>query len=225
MNYLAHGYQFLDQPFFLAGTAVPDWLSVVNRKVRVRGRLVQPVVAATTCPDTRAIGLGILQHHSDDDAFHRLAHFMQLEAELSVQFRRQMPDRFDHRPGFLGHIVVELMLDALLATMDGTLLDRYYAALQSVRAQMIEDTVNLMANQTTDRLAWFIQRFHEEKFLYDYLDDHRMLLRLNQVLKRVKLLPLAADAVEVLAYARRLLQQHGPKLLQAMETSPRIVDA
>ena len=36
MNYFAHGHRFVDDPYFLAGTAVPDWLSVVDRKVRVR---------------------------------------------------------------------------------------------------------------------------------------------------------------------------------------------
>ncbi|MEO2027283.1 MAG: hypothetical protein ABGZ23_15535, partial [Fuerstiella sp.] len=127
MNYLAHGYRFLDSPLFLVGTAVPDWLSVVNRRVRARSRLVQPVVDATDCNDVRDIGRGILQHHHDDDAFHRCAPFQQMEADLSAQFRRHMPDKYDHRPGFLGHIVVELMLDAALAARDETLLSRYYA--------------------------------------------------------------------------------------------------
>ena len=38
MNYLAHGWRFSDQPYFLAGTAVPDWLSVIDRKMRARGK-------------------------------------------------------------------------------------------------------------------------------------------------------------------------------------------
>ena len=28
VNYFAHGLRFLNRPHFLAGTAVPDWLSV-----------------------------------------------------------------------------------------------------------------------------------------------------------------------------------------------------
>ena len=42
MNYFGHGHRFIDNPFFLAGTAVPDWLSVVNRRVRARRRLAEP---------------------------------------------------------------------------------------------------------------------------------------------------------------------------------------
>ena len=36
MNYFAHGRHFIDQPYLLAGTAVPDWLNVVDRSVRAR---------------------------------------------------------------------------------------------------------------------------------------------------------------------------------------------
>ena len=38
MNYFAHGRPFVDDPYFLAGTAVPDWLNVVDRRVRVRSK-------------------------------------------------------------------------------------------------------------------------------------------------------------------------------------------
>ena len=38
MNYFAHALPFLDSPYFAAGTAVPDWLNVVDRRVRCRSR-------------------------------------------------------------------------------------------------------------------------------------------------------------------------------------------
>ncbi|MEQ9412047.1 MAG: hypothetical protein RIK87_30325 [Fuerstiella sp.] len=219
MNYLAHGYRFLDRPLFLAGTAVPDWLSVVNRRVRVRRRLVEPVVTGTPRPDVQQIGQGILQHQADDDTFHRLPLFMQLESELTTRFRAHMPDRFDHRPAFLGHIVVELMLDAMLADADETLLDRFYHAMDQVRPEVVELAVNQMASRPTDRLAWFIQRFSEERFLYDYLDDVRMLRRINQVLTRVRLPQLPAEIRSVLSGARTIVYRHGPELLQQVEAS------
>jgi hypothetical protein len=42
MNYLAHALPFLDDPYFVAGTAVPDWLMVADRRVRMRPRYVEP---------------------------------------------------------------------------------------------------------------------------------------------------------------------------------------
>jgi hypothetical protein len=38
MNFFAHGWQFTDDPYFLAGTAAPDWLCVADRGVRVRSK-------------------------------------------------------------------------------------------------------------------------------------------------------------------------------------------
>lgn len=216
MNYLSHGYRFLDDPLFLAGTAVPDWLSVVNRRVRARKRLVEPVVAATESDEIRRIGQGILQHHKDDDTFHRCAPFQQLEGELGREFRRHMPDKYDHRPGFLGHIVVELLLDQCLAERDKTLLDRFYAAMDLVDAELIETTVNLMAAKKTDKLAWFIDRFRKERFLYDYGVDATLFLRLNQVLTRVRLPPMEEGVKDVFPVAREMVAAKADLLLETV---------
>ena len=216
MNYLAHGYRFLDDPLFLAGTAVPDWLSVADRRVRARKRLVTPVVAASSDQSVQQIGNGILQHHSDDDAFHQCEAFLMLSSELSTKFRAIMPDPYDHRPGFLGHIVTELMLDAVLSERSPELTEQYYHALRQVDAGLIQDVVNQMASRSTDRLALFIGRFIDEQFLFDYLNDDKMLVRLNQVLRRVKLPQMNESALDVLASGRSLLRQHADSLLAAV---------
>ena len=44
MNYLAHAIDYLDRPLFMSGTGVPDMLSVVDRKVRVRSRNLKPLI-------------------------------------------------------------------------------------------------------------------------------------------------------------------------------------
>ncbi|MCA9049061.1 MAG: hypothetical protein KDA89_10065 [Planctomycetaceae bacterium] len=213
MNYLAHGFRFLQQPLFLAGTAVPDWLSVVNRRVRARQRLVAPVVATTDCCVTREVGSGILQHHRDDDLFHRSETFQRLEAEFSQMFRQVMPDPYDHRPGFLGHILVELLLDATLADRHTSLLDDFYAAMAEVDENAVQRAVNMMATQPTDQLARFIRVFRTERFLYDYLDDRRLLLRLNQVMRRVQLPPLNDDLLPILNHARIIVTARAADLL------------
>jgi hypothetical protein len=79
MNYLAHGYRFIDRPLFLAGTAVPDWLCVSDRQTRVRSRRIQ--AAQHQLSETeRQVADGISQHLQDDDVFHRLGKFAFLEA-------------------------------------------------------------------------------------------------------------------------------------------------
>lgn len=216
MNYLAHGYRFLDSPLKLAGTAVPDWLSVVDRKVRVRRRRVNEHLE-TLQDDDRNIADGVLQHLSDDDLFHRCHRFMILESELSARFRRIMPDPFDHRPPFLGHIVTELLLDSFIVEQMPEVLAAYYSAMSVVSPIQVERLVNRLATRTTDRLAGFIRKFQTVAFLYDYMDDNRLLGRLNQVLRRVTLPPLDEQSLNVLRDSRILVRVHGDELLQAVE--------
>jgi len=215
MNYLAHGFRFLDSPLIVAGTAVPDWLSVVDRRVRVRSRRIYEHLDSLES-DHRAIAEGMLQHLKDDDLFHRSTRFILLESELSSRFCRIMPDRFDHRPPLLGHIVIELLLDAFIAEQIPTVLDDYYESLSQVSAIQIERAVNIVATRTTENLAEFVRRFRSVRFLYDYADDVRLLRRLNQVMQRVKLAPLEDDCLPVLREARRMLNQHGEELLSAV---------
>ena len=78
MNYLAHGIRFVDRPWFLVGTAVPDLLSVADRRVRMRERRVVPAVeAAVDSAEPRTqLAAGVLQHLADDDWFHRTPAFV-----------------------------------------------------------------------------------------------------------------------------------------------------
>ena len=216
MNYLSHGYRFLDNPHKLAGTAVPDWLSVVDRKVRIRTHRVHQHIGLLDGTE-QSLAEGMLQHLRDDDLFHRCPTFMMLESELSVRFRRLMPDPYDHRPPFLGHIVVELLLDWVISEQVPEVLEDYYQALGEVSPQQIEQLVNRLASRSTDRLAEFVSHFHSARILFDYADDQRLFTRLNQVLRRVTLPPLEEHAIKVFREARQLLLIHAADLLTAVE--------
>jgi len=91
MNYFAHGLHYLDRPLFLAGTAVPDWMSVADRAVRVRPKLIEPLLADES-PDGIEILAGMLQHFLDDDWFHATPAFAITTAELTVRFAALAPD-------------------------------------------------------------------------------------------------------------------------------------
>ncbi|MFO0977412.1 MAG: hypothetical protein U0996_13510 [Planctomycetaceae bacterium] len=216
MNYLAHAYRFLDSPLMVAGTALPDWLSVVDRKVRLRTRRVVPMLDQLDEQD-RQVADGVLQHLRDDDAFHNCPAFVMLEAELSVRFRRVIPDPYDHRPPFLGHIVTELLLDAWLTEQCPEWLDRYYQILDDVCPNGLQRVVNRLASRETDRLASFVTQFLAARVLYDYQDDQRLLTRLNQVLRRVTLPPLDEQCLSVLRDARTIVWRHAEEMLAAVE--------
>lgn len=202
MNYLAHGIRFLDRPYLMAGTAVPDWLSVVDRRVRMRSKRIEPLLEQWS-PGTPAheTALGILQHLADDDWFHTTVGFHEVTGRLTGLFRTQLPgDQYIN--GFLGHIVTELLIDAELSHRHPQRLDGYYAAMSLIDPEIVQDVVNTAAREPTDQLARFIPLFLQERFLEDYRDARKLLRRLNQVMKRVKLPPLP-DAIEEILQAGR----------------------
>ncbi|MEX2187025.1 MAG: hypothetical protein WD875_09540 [Pirellulales bacterium] len=212
MNYFAHGCRFIDDPYFLAGTAAPDWLVVVDRRVRVRPKHTQPF-AADDDPRVAAFARGILQHHADDAWFHVNRAFYELSTELTAQVRATLPTDGGFRASFLGHILVELLLDDVLIARDPAILDKYYAAIGSIDPHFVQRTVNRIAPQQTDRLAWFIERFSAERFLSDYADDERLLFRLNQVNRRANLPQLPEQFASLLHEARHKVRDNQHRLL------------
>ena len=218
MNYLAHGYRFLEQPFRLAGTALPDCLSVVDRRVRLRSRRVLEVLPQLAGAE-RELAEGVLQHLRDDDVFHACPTFLMLESEMTSRFRRVIPDRFDHRPPFLGHIVTELLLDAVIAEQIPGALSGWYRAMEQVSGEWIQGVVNRISVRGTSGLSEFLAKFLGARVLADYGDNARLLLRLNQVLRRVTLPAIDGDCLGVLEDGRRLLRQHAGVLLRAVETA------
>ena len=113
MNYFAHGMRFTDRPYFLAGTACPDWLSVADRRVRLRARRVQPFADDSGSIEAE-VAAGVLQHLADDNWFHQTRAFVETSAILTRMIRGVLGPEDGFRPGFLGHIVTELILDGVL---------------------------------------------------------------------------------------------------------------
>ena len=202
MNYFAHGRDAIDDPYFLAGTAVPDWLGVVDRRMRVRSKAARPFIKDDD-PHVAALARGIVRHHRDDDRFHQTASFAELSWQFTTTVRDVLPRDDGLRPSFLGHILVELLLDAELILEDPDRLDAYYRVLDSLDPVVIQDGVNRMAGRPTERLASFIPRFSAERFLYDYVEDAKLLSRLNQVMRRVRLPLLPGQFCRILPEARR----------------------
>lgn len=212
MNYFTHGRRFVHDPYFLAGTAVPDWLSIVDRKVRARSKHAVRFVEDSD-PRVAAVARGVVQHHRDDDWFHQTRAFAELSLKFTVAIRDLLPPDDGLRPSFLGHILVELLLDSQLAAGSPGLLAAYYQSLETIDPAVVESAVNRMATRPTDRLAVLIPRFSAERFLYDYAEDGKLLTRLNHVMRRVKLPQLPDSLASLFPEARRLVAERQAELL------------
>lgn len=106
------------------------------------------------------------------------------------------------RPWFLGHILVELLLDDELARREPGLLDRYYQLIAEVDGEWVASSVEMMAGREVGRLGHFIGRYAEVQFLRDYREDASLKHRLDQVMSRVGLDELPTEFLSLLPACR-----------------------
>ncbi len=212
MNCFTHALPFLDRPVFMVGCCVPDWLSSADRKCRAREKLAAKFVDDSD-PFVAEVASGIMQHHHDDVWFHQTKAF----GYWSVHFTRELADIFvgeeGFRPSLIGHVVIELLLDAYLTTEYPGKLDRYYEQVGSVDASQLQDAISQIATRPTEDLQPYVDKYLQSRFLFDYLDDDRLAFRLNGIMKRVKLPPLDDRIVEWLPTVRERVYANAASLL------------
>ena len=214
VNYLSHAAAFLDDPALATGAVLPDLLSAIDRKCRVRKRHVDRVLAEDDLPPGQcSIVRGLAEHLDDDHWFHGTEAFLTTSSATARLLREALPGDQTHRVGFLGHILVELFLDAWIEKQRPGTVDRFYAAFASVDPAVAEAAVNRCASRPTDRLAGFWGRFVGERFLADYVTDEGLFRRVNHVLKRVGLPQLKDSLLETLSDARHLTEARASELL------------
>jgi hypothetical protein len=223
VNYFSHAIDFLDAPAFVAGTCLPDWIRVVEKRQRISSKAAKKYLDEHTknLPFAeQQLCRGILQHHFDDHWFHQTSTFHQLNYQFSQELQRLLGADSSMRPNFVGHIAIELLLDALLIEQAPEKLRRFYRLVESLDRDWVQSTVEKILNKPVAKLSRWIRRFAVERFLYDYLDNRRLLIRLNQIMKRVNLPPLPPTTVLWLADARiEVLRNQRQLLARPMEES------
>lgn len=220
MNYLTHAHQLLldlgddVDPYEIAGTSLPDWLGVVDRKVRVRSAAAATVLGDPN-PQVIALARGVMRHHHDDGWFHETETFRLLCVEFAQELRQRCGDDTGMRSGFVGHVLVEILLDATLSERHLDLLDRYYRAVGLIDPLLIQTCVDRLSRVTSERVAGIVPRLISEGFLRDYSNDEKLRVRLNQVMRRVRLPELPETLLEWLPEARERVRESCDALITA----------
>jgi hypothetical protein len=220
MNCFAHSWQFVDRdPYFVTGTVLPDWLSMIARQTRVRSKAAN-FFGRDSVPAISGLAHGIIRHHHDDGWFHNNRTFVETNLRFSIELRDLLGSDAGFRPHLVGHITIEMLLDAFLATHDIARLDRFYQIVGQVDPASIQSTVNMIANTPTERIVDFIPRFIDEGYLYDYVDDWRVRYRMNRVLKRIGLAELPPEFEHWLFDARKSVYANALEMLNEPGQKP-----
>ncbi|MCE9635156.1 MAG: hypothetical protein K8T90_05555 [Planctomycetes bacterium] len=217
MNYLAHGFRHTSDPWFLAGTAAPDWLRMIDRRLRISR---ERAAAAADDPDPRVADLarGVLRHLAEDAAFHSSEAFHDATSALGALVRtavRVVPDGDPRvlRPSFVAHLLVETLLDAEIMRDDPGALDRYYAAVASIDADEIQSVAAHVTPIPPAGLADLVRRFVASRFVADYADDARLLRRIDAVFRRLRQPEVSPFLLPTMPEARRIVREHAVALL------------
>ena len=216
MNFLAHAAPLLfggeADPYEVAGVAVPDWLGVAARRVKCPSKHAAP---CADHPDRPRAGVarGVMRHHADDGWFHESRAFGELSLDFARRLRGELGDDSGMRPWFVGHILVEMLLDASLDRARPGLLDQYYSVVACVDPQRVGDAVQRMCGREVPRLPECVERFLSIGFLRDYRTDEGLLFRLNQVMRRVGLPALPPSVLPLLASFRAEVSDNRERLL------------
>jgi hypothetical protein len=155
----------------------------------------------------------VLQHLRDDRWFHETRAFAEVSLALSAAVRSVAPQDDSFRPSFLGHVLLELLLDAELIAEDPDRLVAYYRTCERIDPRFVADTVSRALGRSAEPLTTWIPRFSQEGFLWDYSEDEKLCYRLNQVMRRVGLAKLPDSFIDILPHARREVRRRKAELL------------
>ena len=200
MNSFAHALPFLDRPYYAVGASLPDWLAAADRKCRVRRKRAVDWVDDED-PIVAEVAGGVVQHLKDDYWFHTSAVFRDFEMKFAVEIREIYDGDTSMRPGFVAHVVVEMLIDSWLQQNFPGQLERYYEMIAEVDSSKVQDAINRFATNPTVKLVPTMEKFISERYIFDYVTDEGVAYRMSRVLDRIglevlddKILPWAATA-------------------------------
>lgn len=222
MNCFTHALPHLDDAYLAVGCCLPDWLSACDRKCRVREKHAVKFVDHED-PIVATIAKGIVRHHQDDDWFHQTPRFNKLILDFAVELRDLFGNERTMRPSLVGHIIVELFLDAYLNAQFPGRLEYFYDQVENVDGLRIQDAINLFATKPTTKLVGEIDRFVKVRYLFDYDTNEGVVYRINKVFKRIKLDPLGNEILQWMPSARERVCESVPDLLPNYEIELRPV--
>ena len=180
MNYFAHALPFLHDPYVAGGTACAR---LARRRRSEAAAEAETRRGLWNAASAAAVARGVVQHFRDDAQFHGTRAFAETFARIDLGD----PARWATTPAFAPAF-------SAICWSRSSWTPRWSPGMGRRSRRIIgrwkrstrprSSAVNAMAPRPTDRLAPMIVAFRRERILWDYLDDARLLARLNQVMRR-----------------------------------------
>lgn len=115
------------------------------------------------------------------------------------------------RKFFLNHVLVEILLDRVLLDRELNLCDEFYLQLKSVDIELL---AHFLRKNNVENTEIFIQsylRFIQISFIYDYLDNKKIITALSQLYKKVRI------DYQFTKENKQFFDDHLPQLIQVIK--------
>lgn len=188
MNFLGHFYldESLGSPWFMAGAASPDLMSVYGGHHRLRPGMLKRISWTPKGAEKPFIA-GIHRHFDTDAWFHQSPIFHDQVHALAAMIRKDFPGLNLRHPSFIGHILFELVLDKVLLEDIPGLCDRFYAAWHTIDSDRIQEISRRITGYPMEGYDSYVRQFRERAYLYRYADTSHIEMVLHRILHRVHL--------------------------------------
>ncbi len=181
MNYLTH---FLidhkkDNPNYNFGLALPDLVNISKRGWRAESQLF-PVENE----NVNQIWEGYQQHFAADAQFHNSELFVKHSKRLRKEFEVHGLNQPGIRLFFVGHVLLEMLLDRHIIKTRREIADQFYEQLNLVNESDIESFFEFTGDKIPYSFLEFFGKFKNSRYLYSYAEDNGMFFALNRLLRR-----------------------------------------
>lgn len=184
MNYLSHYYFDKDdnRPHYILGLILPDLVRTFNRQ-----RLHKQIIGEHWVAPIQALQEGVNKHHHIDKLFHGSKFFKTYNKKAFKELQEIELRGITKYKHFVSHVLIEMLLDRLLLKEDVNTGFTFYSKLNATDKYIFMDYFHHIPAIKGDleELWDFFQRFCSLKFLFDYQHNDGMILRLNEVMKRI----------------------------------------
>lgn len=194
MNFLAHFYfdGLEGAPYYNLGLVLPDLMGMVRRGWKLKQTHLQNHIK----PVHKALASGALAHLEMDDWFHKTQFFIQSRGVVKTTLLNAGVTYPPHRPGFLSHVLLELLLDRLIVLHYPELASRFYNELANVNVDKVKLFFEGIDLPFDDHFPGFFTRFVNKQSAFRYAQDTPLLESLNQISKRVSQPVLATNQMQ-----------------------------
>lgn len=190
MNLVAH--YFLDRDlvnsYFTVGAATPDLLSIYNSGVRIKGRHLQLLGDEELGQITPPFLNGLERHFFADGVFHTSPLFTSSTRRISKMLEDYFPGLEIQRKFFVGHILLELLLDKVLINRNPGILESYYGHFESLQPfRDVRRSIEIAVGKSLPNYERYMDKFLRKRFLYQYAEFDHIGWILKRILRRVRI--------------------------------------